>query len=288
MAKMPQQMMAFSQGLRSLYAEHAVTGADTATNFRKIRDAVRQDAVIYSTKVLPVANMVVTNISAYFDNYLSLDFDDWQESLEDIIEEVEGYENACILLSQMHESLMTSLKKRQDEANVSIQQMEQLTLELKKKVIELDVKAREQQDSAQSWAFWGELLAVPTLGLSKVVTDKAVTSRRAEAIKTMTVAVAERTNADIATRAALNTQNVLIPAVKDFLAGLSVCQSFFAVTKASLSKMNSQANAAADKKDTGGKMKRHFKIMKTNAADINGVCNSFIGSIGEVSGKNLR
>ena len=38
-----------------------------------VRDATRRDAVVYSTKVLPLANTVVTNISLYFDNYLSLD-----------------------------------------------------------------------------------------------------------------------------------------------------------------------------------------------------------------------
>jgi hypothetical protein len=53
-----------------------------------VRDATRRDAVVYSTKVLPLANMVVTNISQYFDNYLTLEHSEWLESLEDIIDEV--------------------------------------------------------------------------------------------------------------------------------------------------------------------------------------------------------
>jgi hypothetical protein len=59
-------------------------------NCCSVRDATRRDAVVYSTKVLPLANMVVTNISQYFDNYLTLEHSEWLESLEDIIDEVTG------------------------------------------------------------------------------------------------------------------------------------------------------------------------------------------------------
>jgi hypothetical protein len=283
MSKMPLQMMAFSRGLRSLYSEHAISGDQSATSFRKIRDAVRQDAVIYSDKVLPVANMVVTNMSAYFDNYLALSYEDWEEDLDEIIQEVEGYENACIFLTQMHEALMTSLKKQQDMANVSIVEMKNLSDQLKKNYIALNKKAAEQHKEAETWSFWGDLLAVPTLGISKLVTDSAATSAQNESVKTMAEAVAASTNAEINTLAAIKTQEVLIPAVKDFLEGLSVCQRFFAETKAGLTKMSTKANEASAKKEAGLKMKRHFKLMKANAADINSVCMEFIGSIGEVS-----
>ena len=134
MLQMPRAMNAFSRGLRSLYAEQAVSGSASAASFRQIRDAVRRDATVYVTMVLPLANSVVINISAYFDNYLSLTYEDWVESLEDIIEEVEGYEKACILLTQMHESLMTSLKKREDEAQLSIVEMERLSSQLRSNV----------------------------------------------------------------------------------------------------------------------------------------------------------
>ena len=114
MTNMPRQMRTFSLGLRSLYAENAVTGDKSAAKFREVRDATRRDAVVYCAKVLPLANMVITHISEYFDNYLALEFEDWVESLGEIIEEVEGYQRACTLLLQMHENLMTSLKQRQD------------------------------------------------------------------------------------------------------------------------------------------------------------------------------
>jgi hypothetical protein len=119
MSQMPRQMMEFSRGLRLLFAEYAVSGADKATSFIRIRDAVRQDAEIYSTTVLPLANTVVNNISAYFDNYISLEFEDWAESLEDIIEEVEEYELACEALQHLHKGLMITLKQRQDQAQVT-------------------------------------------------------------------------------------------------------------------------------------------------------------------------
>ena len=75
MLQMPRAMNAFSRGLRSLYAEQAVSGSASAASFRQIRDAVRRDATVYVTMVLPLANSVVINISAYFDNYLSLTYE---------------------------------------------------------------------------------------------------------------------------------------------------------------------------------------------------------------------
>jgi hypothetical protein len=115
MTNMPRQMRTFSLGLRSLYAENAVTGAQSGAKFRDVRDATRRDAVVYCAKVLPLANMVVTHISEYFDNYLALEFEEWFEGIGEIIEEVEGYQRACALLSQMHENLMTALKQRQEK-----------------------------------------------------------------------------------------------------------------------------------------------------------------------------
>ena len=283
MLQMPRAMNALSRGLRSLYAEQAVSGSASAASFRQIRDAVRRDATVYVTMVLPLANSVVINISAYFDNYLSLTYEDWVESLEDIIEEVEGYEKACILLTQMHESLMTSLKKREDEAQLSIVEMERLSSQLRSNVGLLHAAAARHAESADTWEMWGDGLMIATLGLSSLFTQGAVESRRAEANRNTAMAVAESANADIARQAACLTGQVLIPAVKNFLEGLSVCQAFFAETRANLIKMNSRAKIAVDKKDSSSNIKRQFNIMKSNAEKIDAACKVFFGCIGEVS-----
>ncbi len=58
--------------------------------FFSIRDAIRRDAVVYCTKILPLSNMMFIYISQYFDNYLSLSFEEWQGCLQDVIKEVEA------------------------------------------------------------------------------------------------------------------------------------------------------------------------------------------------------
>jgi len=282
MVKMPKQMTDFSRGLRLLYAEYAVSGAGEAASFRKIRDAVRQDADIYCKKVLPLANMVVLNISQYFDNYLALDFEDWQDNLDDIIEEVEEYEKACEVLSHLHKSLMTTLKKRSDEAKVSIVEMKELSEKLRKRVNELKDTAREKEDTADTWDMWGAILALPTFGLITAIAANQVSDYHSEAKKCLAQAVANQANAEINTKAALLTQEVLIPSVEAFLEGLSVCQAFFAISKGELIKMRNQGTTATGKRDTPAKMKRHFTIMKKNGEKVDAACKAFISCIGEV------
>lgn len=281
MTNMPRQMRAFSLGLRSLYAENAVSGDQGAAKFREVRDATRRDALVYCAKVLPLANMVVTNISEYFDNYLALEWEEWVASIGDIIEEVEGYERACALLLQMHENIMTSLKQRQDEAAVSIVELERLSAELRGRIRELEAEATASDETARFWSAWGRLLALPTLGLSSFICENGAEGHRANANRCLSTAVAETRKKEIATRAALITNDVLLPAIKEFLEGLSVCQAFFAETRGELVKMQGQAELAADKTDTSRTV-RHFRLMKKNAGDIAANCKAFWSCIAEV------
>jgi hypothetical protein len=43
--------------------------------FCSLRDQTRQDAVVYSSEVLPLVEVLVTNLSEYFDNYIALDLE---------------------------------------------------------------------------------------------------------------------------------------------------------------------------------------------------------------------
>jgi hypothetical protein len=183
--QMPLQMREFSRGLRSLYAENAVSGTESMASFRTVRDAVRRDATVYVSKVLPFASTVVLNLSSYFDTYLALDYEDWQECVDDIIQDLEKYENACQLLIQMHESLMTSLKRRQDEAIVSIASMERLSSQLEEKVSELKDQASDKQREANTWRIVGTALAPLTAGVSAALTAIPANALEAEARSTM-------------------------------------------------------------------------------------------------------
>jgi len=88
---------------------------------------------------------------------------------------------------------------------------------------------------------------------------------------------------------------VVFSSGQDFLEGLSVCQAFFAETKAELMKVQSQAETAANKAEfmkinsetENSKTLRHFRIMKKNAADINANCRAFWACMAEVSPPSL-
>jgi hypothetical protein len=134
--EMPSQMITFSRGMRSLYAESAVSGAQSMESFRQLRDAVRLEAAVYANQVLPFAHTVVINIIAYFDNYIALDYEDWEECVDEIVDELASYEKSCEILIQMHDSLIVKLKQREDEAVTSIQEMERMSNQLEEKVTE--------------------------------------------------------------------------------------------------------------------------------------------------------
>jgi hypothetical protein len=82
----------------------------------------------------------------------------------------------------MHESLMTSLKQRQDEAAVSITQLDRLSAELRERVRELEKNAADHDSSARIWSAWGALLALPTLGIGSMVCEHQALMRRAEVL----------------------------------------------------------------------------------------------------------
>jgi hypothetical protein len=103
------QMTHFCGNLRRIYATPNLKDKIKVTD-EKILEDLRLIALFYSVKVLPVAETVVVNVYTYLDNYLYLDF----EAL-DFITEVEGYVTVCLFLAQMHQALMTALKKQQDD-----------------------------------------------------------------------------------------------------------------------------------------------------------------------------
>jgi hypothetical protein len=285
LSRMPHQITTFSRGLRSLYAENAVSGHHSLECYRNVRDAVRCDAAVYVRKVLPFAITVVLNLSSYFDTYQALEFEDWQECIDDIIKNLERDENACQLLIQMHESLMTSLKQRQDEATVSIAKIEELTRQLEGKVAELQRQARDKERKASNWNLFGSILAPFTFGASLAVGAVLASELEDEARSALAQMVSEQENARVATKAALMTKNVLIPVVGQFLDGLSVCQAFFAQTRFRLMKMSNSAQTAVDKQEAGNNIKMYYMMMKKNAVEINASCDHFVGALGEVGVK---
>ena len=271
MFKMPHQMMSFSRGLRSLYAEYAVCKDGSTAKFREVRDAVRDDTVVYVTKVLPHANSVILNIKEYFNNFVALEFEDWLESLEEIVKELEDYEKASILLAKMHERVMLSLIMRQDEVNKSIVGMEKLSREKKD-----EREPRRNQEQAKIEEGYIQALK-KMVGYFPPETTQRHFQTEAEKIAQF---VADNANVKIARKAADITERVIIPSIIDFLTSLLECKTFFVETKSRLTDLGHPAN---DNAENSRKMRQYFDVMQKAANDINALCKAFFGSITEVS-----
>jgi hypothetical protein len=323
LSSMPQQMEIFSRGLRSLYAENAVSGAQSMASFRKVRDDVRRDAFDYVSQVLPVASTVVLNLSSYFDTFLALDFEDWQESVNDIIKDLESYKNASQRLIQMHDDgLIVSLRKREDEANNAIVEMKQVIAKLEEKEDRLKNEAAGKQKMANEYKKEGDTTTVVTnffsglvnsivtmianvTGGASLVMGAAVAEKvekmgearvavlknqqnnlELEAKSLMVQMVSEEENARVAIKAAKMTKDVLILVVGQFLDGFRECQSFFEQTESRLIKLSNTGQTAVESQEASKNLEMYYKMMKKYAAEINASCDCFVGALGKVSMKH--
>ncbi|XP_031561492.1 uncharacterized protein LOC116297411, partial [Actinia tenebrosa] len=142
---MPRDMAIFSLCLKSLFAEGAVgTNAEAAVKFRKLRDDTRNDAMVYLKVVLPICVEFVASISEFFEYYETLDYEEWCDKLEDILEETTACKQLCETITKMHEDILVPLKKRQDQANLVVQELKDLQLEFERKKKELEKSADEK------------------------------------------------------------------------------------------------------------------------------------------------
>ena len=113
--------------MRVLYNQSAISPEyECAEKFLELRDRTRKNALIYTDKLLPKSEDVVRKIKAYAYEINLFNFEEWEESLEEITEEMTEAEKDCNLLMKMHEKLMVDLKKCEDDAVVGIEELEKL------------------------------------------------------------------------------------------------------------------------------------------------------------------
>ena len=70
--------------------------------------------------VMPLNETCVVKLQEFFEYYECLSFEEWAESVEDILKEVTANQEACTALVKIHEDMMTVLKRREDTANVRV------------------------------------------------------------------------------------------------------------------------------------------------------------------------
>ena len=255
----PKNIRLFSLSLRSLYAEKAVgTSSNAAVKFRKLRDDTRNHAVAYVQSVLPIVKKCISDIKGYFEYYQDLTIDVWEECLTYLIKETKAHKEACKVLIEIHQNMITDLKKRQDEAAILTREMKGLSDKLKKTSEELQASAQYKEDWAQS------LMYIPII--SEIA--RPILGNLAQKDKLKGIAKQEESQVHIA--ASKVVEETLVPAVSRFVEGLEGLSGFFEVVQEELETMEEKGNAAKDDEE---KKKMHYSTMKGKASRMMEGCN---------------
>ena len=265
--EMPRNLRFFSQSLRSLYAENDVgTSTDVSGKFRKLRDDTRQDAILYLKCHLPISTKFVSSVKEYFEYYEVLaDYKEWCEMLPDIREETRTYKEVAQTLLEMHEELMISLKKREDQAKIIMTEFKvlQSAFEEQKKILEASV------ESKMNWAL--ALLFVP--GVNLIAFPYLTFLALEDTVK----AIAKRGQADVHRAAVLVVANALIPALSHFIDGLKKAAGFFQAVEKELQSFDSKAG-----KNIDSSKRLHYKVMSKEAKEIKCLCQGFYAALPDV------
>jgi len=122
----------------------------------------------------------------------------------------------------------------------------------------LKAKAAELENTADTKRTWGAITGWRlTLGISTAILFSSAQGDVQQAQSKLAEALAKTENAKIAENAVILTNNVLIPAVKEFIAGMEACTSFLVNTKENLEKMKNYGEK--------GTQERYYKVMKKKA-----------------------
>lgn len=256
---MPTDMRLFSLALRSLYADKAVGGdSKSVREFRKLRDATRNDAMVYLKGVLPLSTKFVASISEYFEYYDALEFEQWCEMLSDILQETAAYKQLAEALVKMHEDILVPLKKRQDEAKVILREFEDLQQEYERQKKDLEEKAENRRGWAIAFAFIPFVNAIAT-PLFKGSADLYLAE-----------AIAKGAESKIQGAAALAVSVALIPALERFIDGLHKAAGFFSIMESELKKFDGQAGKSLE-----SPKKLYYVTMKNEAKEMKSMCQAF-------------
>jgi len=257
----PDMMRIFSLSMRSLFTENAVgTSSSTAQKFGTLRDETRNDAVVYVRGVLPCVKQCVSDIKSYFKYYEDSTMDEWWQSIDYVIEETKAHKQACDALIEIHEGIITELKKRQDDVKTLMSEMTDLSAEYEK-------KAQELQGSAYLKNAWASrLLFVPIVNLI------ATPLLRVSARHDLVASGENRTEAEIQIAAAGVVKNTLVPALSKFIEGLKEFAGFFEVIHEELKTFQNKGENA---KDAEQHKLLHFNTMRKKASKIMDSCERF-------------
>jgi hypothetical protein len=162
------------------------------------------------------------SIKEYFANYDNLSYEEWCEMLPDILEETTTYKELAQTVKGMYEEMMVPLKRRQDDAKIIMTEFTDLQREYEKQKEELEATAETKKGWAIGLAFVPFINVIATPLLASLANDD------------LAKAVAKKAESKIQEAAALVVKSTLIPALTNFIEGLTKAAGFFQVMETEL------------------------------------------------------
>ncbi|XP_028399619.1 uncharacterized protein LOC114523012 [Dendronephthya gigantea] len=258
--EMPENMRLFSLSLRVLFSKQTdVSGdSDSAKKFRRLRDATKEDAMVYLRTNLPMTTYFVRSIEKYFEKYESLSFEEWGETLPEILEETKVHKRLAHEMLEKYEKLMVPLKKREDEARMIMKEFKDLQKDYDRQKQELEATAQKKKRWAYGLAFVPgvNLIASPLLGLSSK-------GDKSEANSKMVLS-------KVSGASALTVAETLLPALTSFVEDLRNAAGFFSTMEQELESFEGKA-----KKSETFRKRLHYKAMCNATKEMKSICRSF-------------
>ena len=258
---LPQSMNVFATMLEALYKNGVFTDSNWQ-EMTRVRDNIRDKAIVYSKVILPKANKFVSNFELYFENYTELSFEEWEKSLDDIINETKEHEIEGKTIVDFHKKLLTDLRKDKDELLL----MEKAKAELGLKYLNEAKKLQEKAKTKRKWA-----VGLSFVPLINVLVLPVIVGLDVSSISDM-VKCRANTKASIDELSCLLLiDTIMIPALDSFIEGMESSLGVLNVIRQSLEQMiqyGEKAGAAQNKK-------RLYKIMNGKAKKLITDCRNF-------------
>lgn len=264
---MTNNLRSFSSSMRNLYEEEDSVNffSEAGMKLRQLRDDTRSDAMVVLKEVLPLSTKFVTSVSNFVDWYEGLDFQQWCNKIPRILQKAVGYRQLSEMLLQRYEATLAPLKKRQDHARLLVIELEGLERSYER-------KKRELEDTASAKRGWAIGLAfVPFVNL--VASPALACAAESDILE----ATRQGALAEVQKDAASKVSGTLIPALQDFVAGVTKAAVFFSVMEQEFRKFEGKAEKGNDYRKF-----LHYKVMKKEASDMKSICRVFKTALPEV------
>ena len=185
--------------------------------------------------------------------------------LPDIREETKTYKEVAQTLLEMHEELMTCLKKREDDAKIIMSEFKDLQHEYEMEKRKLKTAAEANMD----WAL--TLWYIPGINLVAYPLLKSIANENTAK------AIAKGAQSQLNEAAALVVANTLIPALSSFINGLKEAAGFFQVVGKELQSFEGKAG-----KNLESPKQLHYKVMSKAATEVKSLCQAFYAALPDV------